>query len=232
MTDAFIDACNYEIAFGKFAGQRVAQIGGSDEGLEVPRLAPEAALDHGAAPQGPRDLPEAPRDGLPGRADHRILKGAEMASKGPRLSIVRCDLDEANAFVKQHHRHHGKVVGHKFSLAVADDEGRVRGVAIVSRPVARMLDDGLTLEVTRLASDGCPNACSALYAAAWRAARSLGWQRLVTYTLASEPGVSLHAAGWTLVGETTGGSWDRSNRPRVDKHPTQAKFRWEAAAKT
>ena len=145
----------------------------------------------------------------------------------PRLTITPCDLDEANAFVRQHHRHHGKVVGHKFSLAITDGES-VRGVAIVGRPVSRRLDDGLTLEVVRLASDGCPNACSALYAASWRATRALGYRRLITYILGTEPGTSLAAAGWRCVAETSGGSWSRESRPRIDKHPLQGKPRWEA----
>ena len=144
-----------------------------------------------------------------------------------RLRIVPCDLDEANAFVKQWHRHHGPVVGHKFSIAVADDE-HICGVVIVGRPVARNADDDWTLEVTRLATDGTDNACSALYAAAWRAARALGYNRLITYTLTTEPGTSLVAAGWRLVGEAGGGSWNRKERPRVDKHPLQGKFKWEA----
>lgn len=147
-----------------------------------------------------------------------------------RLRVVPCDLDEANAFVRQHHRHHQPVVGHKFSLAVADEANIVRWVAIVGRPVARMTDDGMTLEVTRVATDGCPNACSALYGAAWRATRALGYLKLVTYTLASEPGTSLRASGWKLVGETPGRSWSVPSRPRVDKHPLQKKLRWEVTA--
>lgn len=144
------------------------------------------------------------------------------------LWIVPCELDEANAFVKRHHRHHGKTIGHKFSLAVADEAAEIRGVAIVGRPVARMADDGLTLEVLRVATDGCPNACSCLYGACRRATFALGYKRLITYTLDTEPGVSLQAAGWKLIGEVGGGSWSRKSRPRVDKHPTQGKFRWEA----
>lgn len=85
-----------------------------------------------------------------------------------RLQIIPCDLDEANFFVKQHHRHHQPVVCHKFSLAVVDEEDVIRGVAIVGRPVARLLDNGLTLEVNRVATDGFPNACSTLYGAARR----------------------------------------------------------------
>jgi hypothetical protein len=147
-----------------------------------------------------------------------------------RLAVVPATLSEANAFVRQHHRHHGPCVGHKFSLAVADEEGTVRGVAIVGRPVARPLDDGLTLEVNRVATDGCKNACSALYGAARRAAFALGYRRLITYTLDTEPGTSLVAAGWKCLGKAGGGSWHTpaSGRPRVDRHPTQTKLRWEA----
>lgn len=143
-----------------------------------------------------------------------------------RLQVVPCELDEANAFVAQVHRHHGAVRGHKYSVAVAVD-GRVCGVVIVGRPVSRMLDDGWTLEACRLATDGTKNACSALYAAAWRAARAMGYRRLVTYLLDSEPGVSVSAAGWKCVGSAGGGTWSREDRPRIDKHPTQGKIRWE-----
>jgi hypothetical protein len=120
------------------------------------------------------------------------------------LTIIPTELDEANAFVRAHHRHHGAVVGHKFSIAVSDGV-KVCGVAIVGRPVARMLDDGWTLEVTRVATDGTKNACSALYAACWRAARAMGYRRVVTYILSEESGVSVSAAGWKKVGEAGGG---------------------------
>ena len=146
-----------------------------------------------------------------------------------KFAVVPLPLDEANAFVKQHHRHHGRVVGHRFSLGVADQDGQIRGVAIIGRPVSRQLDNGLTLEITRVATDGAKDACSALYGACRRACFALGYKRLVTYTLASESGVSLKAAGYRLVGDAGGGSWSRDGRPRVDKHPTQAKLRWEAA---
>jgi hypothetical protein len=137
-------------------------------------------------------------------------------------------LDEANAFVAQHHRHHPPVIGAKFCIGVAEGE-RVCGVAIVGRPVARHLDDGWTLEVTRVATDGTKNAASALYGAARRAAFALGYRKLLTYTLASEPGTSLRAAGWRVVGEVKGRSWSCQSRPRVDKHPMQDKLRWEAS---
>lgn len=103
------------------------------------------------------------------------------------LEITPMTLKEANAYVEQNHRHHGPVVGHKFSIGCSDGE-KIVGVAIVGRPVARHLDDGWTLEVNRLCTDGTRNACSMLYAAAWRAARAMGYKRLVTYILESENG--------------------------------------------
>jgi hypothetical protein len=139
------------------------------------------------------------------------------------LSVERIGLDEANAFVAEHHRHHKPVVGHLFSLGAALD-GRIVGVAIVGRPVARRRDDGITAEVTRLATDGTKNACSFLYGAASRAAFALGFKRIGTYILASEPGTSLTAAGWRLLGETPGRSWSVPSRPRVDTHPLQKKL--------
>lgn len=142
------------------------------------------------------------------------------------LRVVPCTLREARAFVGQHHRHHRAPQGGLFAVAVAEGE-QVRGVAIVGRPVARMLDDGWTAEVTRLCTLGDRNACSMLYGAAWRAARALGWLRVLTYTLPEEGGGSLRASGWRVVGEAGGGTWSRAARPRVDTHPTQAKLRWE-----
>lgn len=145
------------------------------------------------------------------------------------LRLQPITLREANAFVEQHHRHHQPARGCVCAVAVNDGE-RVRGVAIIGRPVSRMLQDGYTAEVVRVATDGARNACSMLYGAAWRAVRALGYRRLVTYTLPEEGGSSLRAAGWTCIGEAGGGSWDRASRPRVDLHPTQAKLRWEATA--
>jgi hypothetical protein len=135
--------------------------------------------------------------------------------------------DEANAFVSQYHRHHKPVPGMKFCIGISDGE-KVVGVAIVGRPVARVLDDGWTLEVNRTCTTGEKNANSMLYGAAWRAAKALGYKKLITYTLPEESGSSLRAAGWKCVGEAGGGSWHCKSRPRVDKHPLQTKLRWEA----
>jgi len=134
---------------------------------------------------------------------------------------------EAAAFIRQYHRHHLPPVGWKFGIAINDGE-RVRGVVTVGRSVARHLDNGLTLEVTRCCTDGAKNAASMLYGAAWRAAKALGYQRLITYTLKEEPGTSLRAAGWTALYETPGRSWSCPSRPRVDTHPLGQKTLWEA----
>lgn len=145
------------------------------------------------------------------------------------LSLIPVSIREASAFVAQHHRHHRAPRGGLFSVAIAEHEVIV-GVAIIGRPVSRMLADGWTAEVTRVCVlDGIKNGCSMLYGAAWRAAKAMGYRKLVTYTLAEEGGTSLRAAGWKNLGEAGGGSWSRKTRPRVDMHPTQKKIRWEAA---
>ena len=153
-----------------------------------------------------------------------------------KLELSPINLDEANAFVELHHRHRGPVVGAKFCIAAAQTIvsngvvlSKICGVVIVGRPVARALDDSRTLEVNRLCTDGTRNACSFLYGAAWRAARAIGYSKLITYTLASEAGASLRAAGWRVVGEVKGRSWSCPSRPRVDTAPLQDKLRWEAA---
>lgn len=146
-----------------------------------------------------------------------------------KLTLVPISLTDAHVFVRQHHRHHRPSVSGLFAVACANGE-TICGVAVIGRPVARGLQDGFTAEVTRLATDGSRNACSMLYGASWRAARALGYRRLVTYTLAIEPGTSLRAAGWRSVGEVKGRSWDCPSRPRVDRAPSQDKIRWEVSA--
>jgi hypothetical protein len=143
-----------------------------------------------------------------------------------KMTIERLDLGEANAFVREYHRHHKPVIGHLFSIGAALD-GVIVGVAIVGRPVARGRDDGVTAEITRLATDGTRNACSFLYGASARAAFALGFKRIGTYILATEPGTSLSAAGWRQIAEVRGRSWSCPSRPRVDKHPTQEKLLFE-----
>lgn len=142
-----------------------------------------------------------------------------------RLQIVPCSIQDAKEYVRQFHRHHIPPVSGLFAVACSEGD-KLCGVAIVGRPVARKLQDTWTAEVTRVATDGTKNACSILYAACWRAARALGYRKLITYTLKSESGISLRAAGWITVGETEGRSWNVKTRPRVDKHPLGYKLKW------
>lgn len=146
-----------------------------------------------------------------------------------RLSAAPISFEDAAEFVRLHHRHHTPPVGHKFSIAAMAGE-ELAGVVIVGRPVARRRDDGWTLEVTRLCTLGHPNACSFLYGAAARATFALGYRRIGTYVLKREPGTTLVAAGWKLIGETPGKSWSVPSRPRSDKHSIEPKMLWERAA--
>ncbi len=157
-----------------------------------------------------------------------------MAVECAGVRVVPVDLKTANEFVRLHHRHSRPVVGHRFSVGVADDDGTLRGVAIVGRPVAPRLDDGTAAEITRVCTDGAPNACSMLYAACRKAARALGYSPIYTYTLPDEGGASLRAAGFKLDKESAGGSsamWH--NRPGRKAQPVGddlvgGKWRWVA----
>lgn len=147
------------------------------------------------------------------------------------LELQPITLAEAKQFVNDYHRHNVAPVGHKYSIGLNDGE-KVIGVAIIGRPIARHNDDGYTLEVLRLCVlEGYKDACSKLYAAAWRVARNLGYKKLITYTLVSEPGTSLKAAGWKIIGQTQykPKGWSTPSRPRVmpDKYPTEQKNIWE-----
>lgn len=128
-------------------------------------------------------------------------------------------------YIKNLHRHHKPPTGGLFWIACNDGE-KIVGVAVVGRPKAKALQDGYTCEVTRLCTDGTPNACSFLYNACVRAATALGYKRVITYILKGESGASLHAAGWKFRYLTAGGSWNRPSRPRVDVSPTDQKQLW------
>lgn len=132
----------------------------------------------------------------------------------------------ARAWVQATHRHLSAPRGDVIRLALVDDAGCIRAVGMAGRPVARMLDDGLTLEITRIASDGLANACSMLYGALRRAGVELGYQRFITYTLPEEGGASLRASGWTIDGEAGGGEWSRASRQRGTAERGDIKHRW------
>lgn len=150
-----------------------------------------------------------------------------MNGKQDALRIVPMGLRDANDYVAHLHRHHKPARGHKFSIAVIDKLGNIRGVAICGRPVSRQIDFSQVLEVSRVATDGCANACSALYGAAARVAKQMGYAKIQTYTLISEPGISLRAAGWQHEAITDGGQWVRSDlKERRTDQPTDKKNRW------
>lgn len=152
--------------------------------------------------------------------------------------LVVVSLREARAFVAAHHRHNEPPRGHKFSIGFAVDN-ELRGVVIASRPVARGLDDGRTVELIRVTTLGDRNACSRLYGAACRAAAAMGYLRAVTYTLDTEDGASVKAAGFTRDGETAGGDWtpmpgltrsaEKLRLFDAPKMPTGPKVRWVRA---
>lgn len=144
-----------------------------------------------------------------------------------KLQLTPITFAQASEFVNKKHRHHRAPQGHKFSIGVQDAVGELRGVVIVGRPVARGNDDRRTLEITRCCTDGTKNAASMLMGAAWRAAKALGYTRMITYTRADETGISLTAAGFTQSYTVKAKSWNTPSRPRKDKTEIVQRSLWE-----
>lgn len=149
------------------------------------------------------------------------------------MRAIPIELKDANTFVSQLHRHHDPVYRDKFRFACVDDQGIMHGVIQLARPVSRMLDDGLTIEVVRCCTDGTYNACSFLYSRAARIAKEMGYTKIITYILESESGTSLKASGWIIdANNVGGGSWNRPSRPRElcndgkQKYSIEKKQRW------
>ena len=159
------------------------------------------------------------------------VQGKQGRAKGPEgqeptLRITPVTLKEASAFVERHHRHLRAPQGGIFAIGISLGQ-EVVGVAITGRPVARMLADGYTLEVTRLCVlDDMKNACSMMYSASWRAARAMGYQRLITYNRDDETGISLQAAGWKVLGRTKDHQWNTPSRPRVASEAAGQRTLW------
>lgn len=141
------------------------------------------------------------------------------------LRICPITLKEANDFVKKHHRHHDSVVGCKFAIGVVDGAEDLHGVAICGRPVSRILDNGKTLEINRVCTDGWYNACSVLYGACCRIAKNMGYKKIITYTLISENGASLKASNFICEGEAGGTHWT-GRRNKGQNIPHEKKKRW------
>lgn len=141
------------------------------------------------------------------------------------LELRPCDFQTARAFVRDNHRHNKPPVGHKFSIACYDGD-RLCGVCMVGRPVSRYLDDGLTLEINRCCTDGTKNACTILYGAACRAAKALGYKRIVTYTRETEPGTSLRASNFVCDGKAGGNHWTGQRYQQMAITDDVLKVRW------
>lgn len=127
------------------------------------------------------------------------------------LEVRPLTLAQANSMVESLHRHHEPATGHRFSLGCYEN-GRFVGAAIVGRPVAAALPQYEVAEVARLVTDGTKNVCSFLYAAAARVAKEMGFKKIQTYILESEPGTSVEAAGWSYEATTAGGDWNHSKK--------------------
>lgn len=147
------------------------------------------------------------------------------------MRSIRIELIEANDFIIAHHRHHKPVVGHRFSLG-AEHDGRIVGVCIVGRPVARKTDQKYVAEVTRLCTDGTKNACSFLYGLAARMCREMGFHSIQTFILESEDGKTLEACGWSFSGMTKGGTHEREGRPRRRDQPECPKKKYVKILRT
>lgn len=141
------------------------------------------------------------------------------------MKAVPIELKQANAFVDKLHRHHDSVHRDKFRIACEAD-GKLVGVVQLARPVSRMLDDGKTIEVVRMCTNGTPNVCSFLYSRAARIAREMGYEKIITYIMDTEVGTSLKACGWHKEADTRGHSWNCPSRPRSTAAPTCNKQRW------
>lgn len=140
------------------------------------------------------------------------------------MEIIPITLKAANEYVSQHHRHHKPCVGCKFCIG-CNEGGHLVGVAICGRPVSRHYDDGITLEINRLCTDGTENACSKLYGACVRIAREMGYCKVITYILASENGASLKASNFICEGEAGGEIWT-GERKRDNGVPQEKKQRY------
>lgn len=199
-----------------------------------------ASLSAALAPLGYRldPLPASPRQHVSTLDGVRIVKSTcqgtdttvvatAPATPATKLKVAPCTLLEANAVVARLHRHHKPAQGHRFSLKAIDADGNVHGAAIVGRPIARRTCQSSVVEVTRLVTNGTPNACSILLGAAARTAKEMGFAKIQTFTLATESGTSLKASGWRLDGATQGGDWNVPSRGgrRVDQ-PMGPKTRW------
>ena len=142
-----------------------------------------------------------------------------------KLIAEPIELKQAQAFINQLHRHHAAAIRDKFRIAAKQPGGGIVGVAQVGRPIARKLCDGYTLEVLRLCTNGEKDVCSFLYSRCARIAREMGYKKIITYILESEPGTSLKASGWKREDENCGGAtWANCKRSKEREKAQQTTF--------
>lgn len=144
--------------------------------------------------------------------------------KNRQMMIKPITFRQASEYVNRLHRHHRAPRGGKFSIGLYNDDKLV-GVAICGRPVSRILDDGVTCEITRVCTDGTPNACSILYGACCRIAKEMGYEKVITYILESENGASLKASNFICEGKAGGIKWT-GKRDTGAEYPHEMKTRW------
>ncbi|MGW4958207.1 XF1762 family protein [Nonomuraea sp. NPDC004186] len=198
-----------------------------------------SALNDGDSPTKQLNSPAAPKQA----PQHKDLgaggpwlphSAASSSADAPsRLIIVPVALRTARAFIAWSHRYLLPPRSAKFVLGVNTEDGTPVGVVTAGRPTAHVFNDGFTIEITRLATDGTPNACSALLAAAWRAAKAMGYRRLIIYTRAGEPGTSLQAAGLRRVAPSACRGWNTLGRPLASPGADDiVRIMWEISAGT
>lgn len=154
------------------------------------------------------------------------------------LQLVPLSQRQARAFITEHHRHNGAPQGDVIRVGLELD-GTLIAVGTAGRPVAAGLQDGTTLEITRICTQGHDSACTRLYGALTRAAKALGYTRAITYTLASEPGASPRAAGFTATAAIPARDWAAESGRDCNPYsenllgerttPAGPKIRWERA---
>lgn len=141
------------------------------------------------------------------------------------MNIAPITFREASNYINQNHRHHSSTVGCKFCIGIVDNDNQLHGVAVCGRPVSRHLDDGMTLEINRVCTDGARNACSMLYGACCRIAKEMGYKKVITYILESENGASLKASNFICEGKAGGTHWTGC-RNKGQRIPAEMKKRW------
>jgi hypothetical protein len=165
----------------------------------------------------------------------QVRERVEAESMSRRFTTRWVSLREADRFIAKHHRHHSPSQGGIVALGLWEGTKLV-GVSVLGRPVSRMLQEQGIVECVRSCvlpdlegvGDHANCAASVLAARLRRVAQSLGFARMVTYTLPTESGSSLDGAGWqddlSLAG---GGEWDSPGRSRdAANYPTVRKRRW------